>query len=1226
MPRKAFIADLQEAAGILDIDHLSSLKPGDEDGTITFKFHSEPRPIPAAPGVIISAIIPDVSEYPDNHQYILCTDSDNVPDTINTAMQDIGDFPGLTIYPMLSKVAKALAKATAGARFNPVDLDDGDPMDLDDLDRNFTDEDDYKEEDEDEAEEEEEEEDDFSDPSWEIGGPRRLRHSHVHGASILPRDRTAMLALNARIRQDLNEAKKAGFRVGCIGELLNNGSDAFVTISCRISKLGISAEALQAWHLDRELYLTLIIRYTSGYCSLSRLMKEESTPGMNGMYMRVGLSKRYTVKLAEAIQAFSEQVDSSKGTSAIEQDAHFTELGLAPFFISRPLNELLTDRLVVLLKYRSKFAFKWNGAEKYYNDSQGMSISDAKDMDSKYWCQEDALNKTLPPLVTADHFGEVQDSKYPPDELCSFPLTAMQFSLRHLVRCTEFCLVCHCKVETDFEALKPYVCSKPLCLYQYMALGFGPSIEHEIMSQPQVVDLLVSFCYSSAYTSNALKVFPDGMGMTVPNPSWFLGYEAGPARYHTSASSNVPAKTNTSPPETTYTARFDETKNELVFGAGETRPLRAGNWVCVTVPGASDGSKMHCKIVEVLFPIVRLGPAVVTGKKVIEPESTGLHTPFRTQTTTTTTVLTPAATPPMGAVGQSSKLPEVSFTIYDRNFDDLSPDAKSKAIRILLDTLPSITRMKSYLETSRHSSLQSWSDRISPAALGVLRWIIASNRSCIVQVDNDGNSMKSSEERVYGMPAYIQFRFAQGAPDKEQRFIQSIRENIDPTTTDYPTLFAWHGSSLHNWHSIVREGLHFKDIVNGRACGHGVYLSPHASTSLGYSGISYRASYGVNDGSPAFNPSLWPSSQLHIDNALSLNEVVNRPDKFVNTNPHLVVAQLDWIQTRYLFVRSAAHRETTEDVRPTESYAQDPKYTAMGAGNTPISIPITAVSKSRRPVKKVSTNGNKKARLSEEEEIVYLSDDTDVEDLAVFLTEDEPLSTAAESSTSTGKCKENAPATGPTKTDFIPHSLDHSTLPILEPPTYATPLGTRTLQKELQATLKIQDSTPAHELGWYIDRDLISNVYQWIVELHSFEPRLPLAQDMRARDLKSIVLELRFGASYPMSPPFVRVIRPRFLSFMQGGGGHVTAGGALCMELLTNSGWSVASNIESVLVQVRAAISSTDPKPARLEGRSGIKDYGTGEAVEAYIRACLAHGWEVPKDFRKDYGVKSGMN
>ena len=97
--------------------------------------------------------------------------------------------------------------------------------------------------------------------------------------------------------------------------------------------------------------------------------------------------------------------------------------------------------------------------------------------------------------------------------------------------------------------------------------------------------------------------------------------------------------------------------------------------------------------------------------------------------------------------------------------------------------------------------------------------------------------------------------------------------------------------------------------------------------------------------------------------------------------------------------------------------------------------------------------------------------------------------------------------------------------------------------------LKVQDSEPLHELGWYIDPELVTNMYQWIVELHSFEPHLPLAKDMKSKGIKSIIMELRFGKDYPMSPPFVRVIRPRFLGFQQGGGGHVTAGGALCMEV-----------------------------------------------------------------------------
>jgi hypothetical protein len=47
-----------------------------------------------------------------------------------------------------------------------------------------------------------------------------------------------------------------------------------------------------------------------------------------------------------------------------------------------------------------------------------------------------------------------------------------------------------------------------------------------------------------------------------------------------------------------------------------------------------------------------------------------------------------------------------------------------------------------------------------------------------------------------------------------------------------------------------------------------------------------------------------------------------------------------------------------------------------------------------------------------------------------------------------------------------------------------------------------------------------------------------------------------------------------------------------------------------------------EPKPARLEDprRAARGSYGTGEAIEAYIRACQAHGWQIPKDF-SDFGV-----
>lgn len=222
-----------------------------------------------------------------------------------------------------------------------------------------------------------------------------------------------------------------------------------------------------------------------------------------------------------------------------------------------------------------------------------------------------------------------------------------------------------------------------------------------------------------------------------------------------------------------------------------------------------------------------------------------------------------------------------------------------------------------------------------------------------------------------------------------------------------------------------------------------------------------------------------------------------------------------------------------------------------------------------------------------------------------------------------GNSKEKAPLK--TFTDFVPGSLDQATLPMLAEPAYATSSATMRLQRDLKDLLKIQKSTPLDELGWYLDSDLINNVYQWIIELHSFDATLPLAKDMKKAGVTSIVLEIRFPKDYPHSPPFIRVIRPRFLPFTQGGGGHVTGGGAMCMELLTNSGWSSVSSIEGVLLQVRMAIMNLQPNPARLETRAKghLSDYATGEAMEAYRRACRMHGWEVPKDFNDFAGGES---
>lgn len=105
------------------------------------------------------------------------------------------------------------------------------------------------------------------------------------------------------------------------------------------------------------------------------------------------------------------------------------------------------------------------------------------------------------------------------------------------------------------------------------------------------------------------------------------------------------------------------------------------------------------------------------------------------------------------------------------------------------------------------------------------------------------------------------------------------------------------------------------------------------------------------------NSTSWPASDLKVTQALALNEIVNAPAEFVSRSPHLVVAQLDWIQTRYLFVRTTNAEISVENImtptttvkepRPFDPIEQDINYTPMGSSGS-IIIPKSAVARSRR--------------------------------------------------------------------------------------------------------------------------------------------------------------------------------------------------------------------------------------------------------------------------------------
>ncbi|KAF7961213.1 hypothetical protein EAE96_000879 [Botrytis aclada] len=1170
MTRKHFLADVKEASE-KGIPNVISISRGDDDGDVNFCFlHDSTEPIE------IALLALDVSAYPSGNEFMIFTKSEGAPKAVNEALERLMPSLGVRLPDLISSISKKLQMLlSAGSRRSPISLDEEDE------------DDDVEDVEEDESEDDsgfsDEEEEDFPDE------PMSFSNGNTVSVSTSRLTLKAAAQLNRRIRADMRTVRLLGHRIGILSGMKAESHSGILSISIQATKLGLSEEAMQAWDIETHQYLTLLIRYSDGYKTYEALIAE---PAKNsGIDFRVGVCNGYKPSTAAAFSAFSDsnklgdKASRNDGSDSQEQSGGFSNI-----FISSSLNDFINTKMISMLKIRNATGLGWENSKKFLDERQGRPLEENADMYSENdYTDKDTVKSHASQILDNDHLTDNESGSL------SFPLLAAQFALMYLVRCTEFCLVCHDKITGGFEALKPYVCEKPLCLYQYMSLGFGPSVEHEIKTQPYVVDLLLNFCYTSAFGAR-IREYPTGMSLSVPSPIVTVPTYIAPQNF--TPAPVVVEQLSIDHGDGEFKVKYNIEACEFTFEDMPeilNPPVRKGDWVRILLGPGPDTvvQALHSRVEDVTsLPIVKLSQPI----------------PQKTQSGTyqiPVTDHTPTDNP--------TNIIAARMSIYNRNFDEMSITEKCSTITMLLDTLPTIQELRKYIDRQSRTeepNLRKWTERISPAALGLLRWVIASNRSCLVQVDKCpgqidsvlGDAKIRPDQKVSEIGEnWMQFRFAQGSPDKEERFLNALKEQQTCLDPKYPTIFAFHGSGLQNWHSIIRHGLDFKETLNGRAFGHGVY---HAQDQ----NISCQYSNGRNVAGS------WPGSQLKITSVMSINEIINCPKQFVSSTPYLVVQHIDWIQCRYLLVQIEgqviATPASTRDIQ--SEIEQDPKYTARATNNKPIGVPYCAASVSRafRNDGIGSASPNKKLKgLSSLNGTGYVSEAEDIEDINFLISDDED---EVEILSSGSKNLEAS------KTDFVPGSLDQSKLPMLGPPAYATPSATMRLNRELKAILKVQNSTPLHELGWYIDENLVDNIYQWIIELHSFEPTLPLAKDLKESGQNSVVIEIRFGKEYPHSPPFVRVVKPRFLPFMSGGGGHVTAGGALCMELLTNSGWSAVSSIESVLLQVRLALMSMDPKPARLESKNPKSqgEYGTGEAMAAFIRACNMHGWEIPKDFQ----------
>ncbi|KAM0251740.1 hypothetical protein ACHAQJ_008015 [Trichoderma viride] len=1181
MGLKQFNQDLA-ASKAIEINGVSNVRRGDSDGEVVFTW----SPNDASSSLDIQILVLDVDSYPKGSSVMIFTESDHSTVDISSLLERLSTS-------LANKNIEAIIKAVAEKLLAKIEFTDDACGNTDDSD-GMSDFDDYDET-------QSAYDDDLDDYSFLPASSKSKSRPGQHIETPIS---------VRRLKKDLRTVQSAGFSVGVFPRKPLRDAE-FFSLSLRVARLGIPEHALEAWGLNDYEYVVLLCRFAPHYPTVSEILEtnfEEWKP-----QFRFGKCSRPKPSVETVRIAFTKSSDGTADDreatfgSGKNSDAEDASGGFVPLYMSNSINMLMNSEFLKLLKMRRSDGVSWDGALKRrkllakggHHISQQPDISDDDTSDTPV--SENAM-------LSLSHDYALDD-----EEKFSLPMVAMQFALRRLARCTKYCMVCHQRLEDEFEALKPYVCSSPLCTYQFVSLGLGSSTEYEIINNPYVVDIMISFFASALANPKFLRQYPTGLSIK----SVVTGSKVKPAQ-HAVAEACFYERS----------IRFDHTDY------AKYRSIKVGDSILVVVDGVEqiptasilNGSlERHlCKVTDIVagiytFEVVTsmTGPANVLSL----PE-----TEYPTQ------VSNPA-----------KEWVKVWIFQYTSDVDNLKPPDKSAALGLILRAIPSVLDMRAYLLNSPSKRLASWS-RIDKNALTLLQWIISSNRSLILQDDAvplpvDPSGIPDDPEaeatptpnpnKVQGIPPHwMQFRFLQGTPERERLFVNELTavSHSGSPESQFPTIFTWHGSALPNWHSIIRTGLDFNTVQNGRSLGDGVYMSKD------------------------FTEKHWPNSVLSPSAAITICEVVNQTDQFVKVEPHYVVNKIEWIQCRYLFVAVDPAAQAIQQPFPTKPkeacvgyISQCPSNQLLAGRDKPVQIPLSAVPSNRRHFGQNDGTGDDPRPSKGQEtptesldshhgetdhELLLDSDDEGID--AAMLRYSKRRSSSMDSSNvrtaklSSAAYSEKMPGEDSLvrfKTAFLPGSLNLWALPRLPEPNWAStsPLALKSLNRAIKELHQVQSSEDIGSLGWYIDFDSLSNIFHWIVELHSFDLELPLAQDMEKKGCTSVVLELRFGANFPYSPPFVRVIRPRFLPFAQGGGGHVTAGGAICSEILTNSGWSAVMTIEKILLQIRLGLTELDP-PARLDKTNGMnntRDYTIGEAVDAYQRAARAHGWVVPEDLER---------
>ena len=258
--------------------------------------------------------------------------------------------------------------------------------------------------------------------------------------------------------------------------------------------------------------------------------------------------------------------------------------------------------------------------------------------------------------------------------------------------------------------------------------------------------------------------------------------------------------------------------------------------------------------------------------------------------------------------------------------------------------------------------------------------------------------------------------------------------------------------------------------------------------------------------------------------------------------------------------------------------------------NSHAAVPVVVENPSERDERKDAADDDSEGD-SEEDEYEY-EEDEDEAAFSSFLV-DQPALTIAAASLSSGTTTSTAVAEQPTKIEEEEGASARWREPSREAVTMSlraekeTSGSKRRLAQDLYRIMNKDTSVT----GFVLEPAVEDQMDSWRINLFQFDEDSMLAKDLAVLGLDSVELEMSFPEQYPFSPPFVRVVRPRFKR--QTG---FVMNGALCMELLTNDGWNPVNDIESVIVSIRSLLVVGE---GRVEAAASMSATQYASALEA---------------------------